>query len=98
MSDSNGNNNGAKPTHGAYSVLDRKSGNSFWHRVGSVWPHKDGQGFEVDLDSMPLDGRLTLRRLREERMQGYEDERQAQAQEHAPEYEQSRNHDQGRSR
>lgn len=49
------------PTHTAYQVRDGKSGKSFWTRVGSAWPHADGQGFNVQLDCVPLDGRVTLR-------------------------------------
>jgi hypothetical protein len=51
---------------------------------------------EIDLSSLPVDGRLTLRELREERMQGYEDERQEKSQE--AENRQDRSHDHGRAR
>lgn len=32
-----------------------------WTRVGAAWPNKDGRGFNVVLDVVPLDGRLILR-------------------------------------
>ena len=39
-----------------------RSGNrATWTRIGSVWPHADGKGFNVQLDAVPLDGRITLR-------------------------------------
>lgn len=49
------------PTHIAYQVRDSKGGKSFWTRVGSAWANSDGKGFNIQLDSVPLDGRITLR-------------------------------------
>jgi len=49
------------PTHVAYQVRDREGGKSFWTRIGSAWPHGDGQGFNIQLECVPLDGRITLR-------------------------------------
>ncbi len=49
------------PSHTAYVVRDHAGGKSFWTRVGSAWAHKDGKGFNVQLETMPLDGRITLR-------------------------------------
>lgn len=54
------------PTHYAYQVRDiRGSEKSVWTRVGSVWPHADGKGFNIQLDAVPLDGRLSLRTVSE---------------------------------
>ncbi len=40
----------------------RKAGEkSYWDRVGAVFAHKDGQGFDLVLDALPVDGRVTLR-------------------------------------
>jgi hypothetical protein len=59
---SNTNSTPAKtPTHIAYQVRDRNGGKGFWTRIGSVWAHADGQGFNVQLECVPLDGRITLR-------------------------------------
>jgi hypothetical protein len=52
---------GKSPSHIAYHVRDREGGKGFWTRVGSAWAHSDGQGFNIQLESMPLDGRITLR-------------------------------------
>lgn len=52
---------GKSPTHVAYQVRDREGGKGFWTRIGSAWPHADGQGFNIQLDVVPLDGRITLR-------------------------------------
>ena len=63
MSDNNTNkSSGSKtPSHVAYQVRDREGGKSFWTRIGSAWAHADGSGFNVQLECVPLDGRITLR-------------------------------------
>lgn len=49
------------PTHVAYQLRDREGQKGVWTRVGSAWPHADGKGFNVQLDAVPLDGRISLR-------------------------------------
>lgn len=63
MTTTNPNTTNAKaPSHSVYTVRDRGEGKkAFWTRIGSAWPHQDGQGFNVQLESLPLDGRITLR-------------------------------------
>ncbi|RUL89445.1 hypothetical protein [Tautonia sociabilis] len=62
MSDSKNYDTAPKsPSHVAYQVRDREGQKSFWTRIGSVWPHSDGKGFNVQLEAVPLDGRITLR-------------------------------------
>ena len=51
---------GKKPTHVVYHVREGRS-DSFWTRIGAAWHHQDGKGFNVQLDCVPLDGRLALR-------------------------------------
>lgn len=46
-----------KPSHNAYQVRETGNGKSFWNRVGVAWNNKNG-GFTVQLDSVPLDGRI----------------------------------------
>lgn len=53
------------PSHVAYMVRDAKGGKSFWTRIGAAWQHEDGNGFNVQLDAMPFDGRLVLRTVAE---------------------------------
>jgi len=49
-----------KPTHRAYVVPPSKEGKkAFWHEVGSVWPHKNGTGFDVVLhEGISVHGRI----------------------------------------
>jgi hypothetical protein len=50
------------PSHIAYQVRDRGEGKkSFWTRIGSAWAHADGKGFNLQIEVVPLDGRITLR-------------------------------------
>ena len=52
------------PTHIAYHV--REAGeDSYWDRVGVAWMHADGEGFNIELASIPVDGRVTLRKRKE---------------------------------
>lgn len=49
------------PSHIAYQVRDREGRKAFWTKIGSAWAHQDGNGFSVQLECVPLDGRITLR-------------------------------------
>jgi hypothetical protein len=52
-----------KPSLIAYSVKDRgEKQTAFWLRIGAAWPfEKNGKtGFTVQLDALPLDGRIVL--------------------------------------
>lgn len=53
--------NAKGPSHIAYHVRDRDGKKGIWTRIGSVWPHQDGKGFQVQLECQPIDGRITLR-------------------------------------
>ena len=49
------------PSHIVYQIRDREGGKGFFTRIGAAWPHKDGKGFNIQIESVPLDGRITLR-------------------------------------
>ena len=49
------------PSHSAYQVREREGRKAFWTRIGSAWAHADGQGFNVQIEVVPLDGRIVLR-------------------------------------
>ena len=62
------NNKSSKPTHAAYVVKESSNGSkSYWNRIGSAWKHKDGDGFNIQLETVPLDGRVTLRIIDEKK-------------------------------
>ena len=61
MSDGKSNETTSKaPSHIAYHVRDGKD-KGFWTRIGVAWQHKDGKGFNIQLDVVPLDGRIQVR-------------------------------------
>ena len=41
-------------------VKKDKGERSFWTRIGTAFPHQDGEGFNIRLDALPLDGKLVL--------------------------------------
>lgn len=51
------------PTHRAFQVRKYGENNdkSHWTEIGIAWPHEDGQGFNIKLNSLPLDGSITIR-------------------------------------
>ncbi len=54
-----------RPSHIAYTVREGAEGQTYFNRVGSAFQHKDGQGFDVALDATPVNGRITLRTLKD---------------------------------
>lgn len=58
---------GKQPTHAAYQVCDREGRKAIWTRIGTAWPHRDGNGFNIQTESFPLDGRITLRVMAEQK-------------------------------
>jgi len=49
------------PTHIAYHVKDGNSGKGYWTRIGAAWAHADGNGFNIQADLLPPDGRIAIR-------------------------------------
>ncbi len=48
---------------GVYQVREYTSNGeqrSAWTKIGVAFPHKKGPGFNVILEALPLDGKLTL--------------------------------------
>jgi hypothetical protein len=53
-----------KPSHNAFVVSEYTVGtekHSAWRKIGVAFAHKDGQGFDVILEAVPVSGKLTLR-------------------------------------
>ncbi len=49
-----------QPDFYAWHVTN-KGDDSFWTKVGAAWPHRDGKGLSLQLDVMPMNGRIVLR-------------------------------------
>ena len=54
------------PTHRAYSVIKREGQDDYWLNLGLVFPHKDGSGFNIILQALPLDGKIVCREIAED--------------------------------
>jgi hypothetical protein len=44
-----------RPSHRVYAVT-RNGKKRFWQPIGAAWPHNDGDGFNLALDYLPLNG------------------------------------------
>ena len=53
----------AAPTHRAYSVIKREGQDDYWLNIGLAFPHKDGSGFNIVLQALPLDGKIVCREI-----------------------------------
>ena len=49
------------PSFIAYQIRDREGKEGFWTRIGVAFAHSDEQGYTLQLENIPLDGRITLR-------------------------------------
>ena len=54
-----------QPTHRVYSVIRREGQDDFWLNLGLAFPHKDGKGFNLMLQALPIDGKLVCREIGE---------------------------------
>lgn len=54
-----------RPSHIAYQVREGEENKSYFNRIGAAWTHKDGEGMTIQLDSLPVDGRVTIRTAQE---------------------------------
>ena len=50
-----------RPPYIAYSVREREGKKAKFTEIGVAFPHKDGKGFDILYDAVPLSGRITLR-------------------------------------
>lgn len=51
---------GAKPSHRLFLVTGSGKSAS-WREIGAAWPNKDGKGFSLNCEAMPLQGRIVMR-------------------------------------
>ena len=48
-----------KPAFIAYAVTGEGK-QAFWTRIGSAWMHNHGEGFNIELNALPVNGRIIL--------------------------------------
>lgn len=56
------------PSHVVF-VVEGEGESAHWTRIGAAWPHDDGEGFNLKLTCMPLDGRLVIRKRKPKDME-----------------------------
>jgi hypothetical protein len=54
------------PKFYAYTVKDRAGKKPVWTKIGSAWSHAQGGGFNIELQALPMDGRIVLMPPRDE--------------------------------
>jgi len=58
------NTSSIKPTHRLYIVTGTGK-SATWRDIGAAWPNKDGKGFSLALDALPIQGRIVMREISE---------------------------------
>lgn len=67
------NQNSKRPDYRLYQVKGDQRDKAFWQPVGVAWAHTDGKGVTMTLDSIPLNGRITMREIAEREEGGSND-------------------------
>ena len=52
--------------------VSQKGEKSYWNKVGAAWVHKDARGYSLQLESLPLGGRIVLRQPLDEAQSGHD--------------------------
>ena len=50
-----------QPTYQAYTVVKREGQDDFWLNIGAAFMHQDGDGFNIVLQALPINGKIVLR-------------------------------------
>jgi hypothetical protein len=50
-----------QPTYQAYTVVKREGQDDFWLAIGAAFAHSDGEGFNIMLQALPINGKIVLR-------------------------------------
>lgn len=53
-----------KPTHRLYQVTGDGEA-AIWRDIGAAWPNRDGAGFSISCNAVPLRGRIVMRAISE---------------------------------
>jgi hypothetical protein len=60
----------SKPSHTAYVVTKPEEGSNrkpVWYPVAAIWPHKNGNGFDIDIPpGVTLSGRIVCMERKDE--------------------------------
>lgn len=64
----------------AFTVVKREGSDDFWLPIGAAFPHQDGEGYNLVLQALPVDGRVVLRTPKDDDQPGGNDRRTRQGQ------------------
>ena len=54
-----------QPSYRAYTVIKRDGHDDFWLSIGAAFFHHDGEGLNIVLQALPIDGKIVLRSAKE---------------------------------
>jgi len=63
------NHSKSRPSLAVY-VVEGEGDKAFWTRIGGAWTHDDGEGFNITLSALPLNGRLVVRKPKQDDREG----------------------------
>jgi hypothetical protein len=58
-----------QPAYRAYTVVKREGQDDFWLAIGAAFMHQDGDGYNIVLQALPIDGRVVLRLPKDDQAQ-----------------------------
>ena len=50
-----------QPSYHAFTVVKREGQDDFWINIGAAFMHQDGDGYNVVLQALPINGKVVLR-------------------------------------
>src|SRR3981081_4518449 len=50
-----------QPSYHAFTVVKREGQDDFWINIGAAFMHQDGDGYNVVLQALPINGKIVLR-------------------------------------
>ena len=51
---------GKAPDFNAFTVRQEEGKDDFWIKIGAMWAHGNGKGYNLILQALPLDGKIVL--------------------------------------
>lgn len=57
----------AKPDYSVYTVIKKDGREDYWLNIGAAFAHGNGEGYNVLLQALPIDGKLVLRKYVEKK-------------------------------
>jgi hypothetical protein len=55
-----------QPAYRAFTVVKREGQEDYWLAIGAAFAHQDGDGLNLVLQALPIDGRVVLRKPKED--------------------------------